>query len=295
LASTATPAEVAPPPAAVRRGVSGGVVVAVVVIVGVAGILSGIELGKTYFSSAASNKSQFLVVGTNIPFPPFEDYNYSSGVYTGFDIDFASAFANATHRTLVIDNYADFSTLLAQTGAGVVDMAASAITSSGSAGAARNMSMSFSINYYNANQAVVVKSGSSLSCPTQTCTVTLLKSLTIGVQTGTTSQSWAQQYFVPNVTGRWSQVKNFTTVDTEVAAVTAGAIDAMVIDAAPAGSIANASGGALREAGLIITNELYSFAVAHGDPEGLLPIINSVITQAYASGWYKAELKKWFK
>ena len=45
---------------------------------------------------------------------------------------------------------------------------------------------------------------------------------------------------------------------------------------------------------MIITNELYGFAVAHGDPEGLLPVINSVITQAYSSGWYKAEIKKWF-
>jgi ABC-type amino acid transport substrate-binding protein len=294
MAETVTTTTASPPPEAMRHGVRTGVVVAVVLIVAAAGILTGIYLGRTVFSTSSSAKNQYLVVGTNIPFPPFEDYNYSSGAYFGFDIDFAQQIANATHRTLVIQNYADFTVLLSDVGAGVIDMAASAITSSGSAGAVRNSTMAFSTPYYNANQAVLVKSSSSLACATQNCTVADLKSLSVAVQTGTTSQSWVNQYFEPNDTSGWAQIQNFTTVDTEVTAVTAGAVDAVIIDAGPAAAIAAASGGALKVAGLIITHELYSFAVAHGDPEGLLPTINSVIAQAMTSGWYAKEIKKWF-
>jgi polar amino acid transport system substrate-binding protein len=294
MAQTGTDAPASPPPEAMHRGVRTGVVVAVVVIVALAGVLAGVELGRTVFSPSNSAKSPYLVVGTNIPFPPFEDYNYTSGAYFGFDIDFAQQIANATHRTMVIQNYADFSVLLTDVGAGVVDMAASAITSSGAAGAVRNMSMAFSNPYYDANQAVLVKSSSTLSCAMTGCTVADLKSLSLGIQTGTTSQSWVDQYFEPNDTSGWAQISNFTTVDTEITSLTAGSIDAVIIDAGPAASIAASSGGGLKVAGSIITNELYSFAVAHGDPEGLLPVINGVISTAYSSGWYAKEIKKWF-
>jgi len=265
-----------------------------VLIVAAAGVLTGIELGRTVLSPSNSTQSPYLVVGTNIPFPPFEDYNYSSGAYFGFDIDFAQLIANATGRTMVIQNYADFSVLLTDVGAGVVDMAASAITSSGSSGAARNLTMSFSAPYYDANQAVLVKSGSSLSCAATGCTVADLTGLNIGIQTGTTSQGWVDQYLQPNDTGGWSHIFNFTTVDTEITSLTAGVLDAVIIDAGPAASIAAASGGGLKVAGSIITNELYSFAVAHGDPEGLLPVINNVISTAKSNGWYDKEIKKWF-
>jgi polar amino acid transport system substrate-binding protein len=292
MAEAQSSAASAPPKEALRQGVGKGLVITIAVVVAAAGILTGVELGRTVF--APPGKPQNLVVGTNIPFPPFESYDALNKTYYGFDIDFASQIANATHRTLFIENFADFSALLTTVGANGVDMAASAITESGSQGAARNMSMSFSIPYYDANQAVLVKSSSSLSCPSSGCTVALLKNLTLGVQTGTTSQGWVQQYFEPNDTSGWSQIQNFTAVDTEVTAVTAGSIDAVIIDAGPATAIAAASGGNLKVAGLIITNELYGFAVALGDPQGLLPVINNLITTDMTNGWYAAEVHKWF-
>lgn len=282
-----------PPAEAMRHGVSRGVFIVTVVVVAVIAVSAGLYVGKTVLSSSSSSSSHYLVVGTNIPFPPFEDYNYTSGAYFGFDINFSMLIAAALGRTLVIDNYADFSALLADTGAGVVDMAASAITESGSVGLARNATMSFSIPYYNANQAILVKSGSSLKCPTTGCTVANLSSLTIGVQTGTSSQSWLQQYLPPvNETG--GSVVGYTTVDLEIEALTAGSLDAVMIDLGPATSIAQGSGGTLSVAGEVITNELYGFAVAHGDPEHILPVINTVITQSIQNGTYAKLVKEWF-
>ncbi len=284
----------APPPEALRRGIGRGTFVAVVVIVAVIALLAGVFVGKTIYGTGASSKPSYLVVGTNIPFPPFEDYNYSTGQYVGFDIDFSIMIAHATDRTLVIQNYADFSLLLSTVGTGGVDMAASGITESGATGADRNQTMSFSIPYYNANQAVLVKSSSSFSCPSNICNQTELKSLVVGVQTGTTSQAWADQYLAPNMTNPNQQYQKFTTVDTEVAALEAGSLDAVIIDEGPATAIAAGSSGVLKVGGTIITGELYGFAVAHGDPEGLLPVINNVITESEQNGTYQKLVTKWF-
>ncbi|MCI4319766.1 MAG: transporter substrate-binding domain-containing protein [Thermoplasmata archaeon] len=285
----------APPPEALRRGIGRGTFVATVVVVGLLMLGAGLYAGKTYYAGASSAKPTYLVVGTNIPFPPFEDYNYTSGTYFGFDIDLAGMIANATHRTMVIQNYADFSVLLKTVGIGGVDMAASAITESGSVGVTRNASMAFSEPYYNANQAVLVRTASTLTCPSNVCTQEQLKTLTVGVQSGTTSQSWADAYLAPNMSNPSTQYQKFTTVDTEISALRASSLDAVIIDQGPAAAIAASSSGALKVAGTIITGELYGFAVAHGDPEGLIPIINSVLSTAMANGTYTALLHKWFK
>jgi len=282
-----------PPVEAVRRGVSRGVFVAVVVIVAIIAAAGGIFAGKALYGGSSS-KTQYLVVGTNVPFPPFESYNSSTNSYYGLDINFSHYIATALGRTLVIDNYEDFTTLLVDVGHGVVDMAASAITESGSIGAARNATMTFSIPYYDANQAVLVKNGSSLHCPSTGCTVANLSSLKIGVQTGTSSQAWTSAYLTPGNETGGGAVTAYATVDTEVTLLLAGTLDAVIIDYGPALSYASASSGQLVVAGEIFTNELYGFAVQHGDPEHILTVIDYVINQCVANGTYNAWLKYWF-
>ncbi|TLZ51226.1 MAG: transporter substrate-binding domain-containing protein, partial [Methanobacteriota archaeon] len=46
-------------------------------------------------------------------------------------------------------------------------------------------------------------------------------------------------------------------------------------------------------AGPIITNEQYSYAVAHGDPGGFLAKINSALTAMKADGTFQRILDKW--
>lgn len=284
----------APPTEAVRKGMSRTLLAVIVVVVAILAFVGGIGVGNLLYAPKPTT-SPFLVVGTNIPFPPFEDYNYTTGKYVGFDIDFSQMIANAAGRQLVIQNFADFSVLLTTVGKGGVDMAASAITQSGTTGAQRNTTMSFSVPYYDANQAVVVKSTSTLTCAAgTTCVANDLKTLTVGVQTGTTSESWVDDNLASIMPNNATQIKRFTTVDLEVAALNAGSLDAVIIDQGPATAIASGSSGALKVLGTIITGELYGFAVAHGDPEGLLPIINNVITQSKANGTYQTLITKWF-
>jgi polar amino acid transport system substrate-binding protein len=284
-----------PPPEAMRRGVSRGVFVATVVIVAVIALAAGLYVGKTVLGSSSSS-SQYLVVGTNVPFPPFESLNNTTGTYYGFDIDFSQMIANALGRTLFIRNYADFGILLSSVGAGVVDMAASAITESGAIGATRNGTMSFSEPYYDANQGILVRSGSSLHCPsvaTGGCTQGNLTSLKIGVQSATSSYFWLQSYVIPNETAG-GQVEEFTTVDSEINFLLTGTLDAVMIDLGPANSIVAANPTTIRLAGEVLTNELYGFAVAHGDPEHLVSTINTVITNSMTNGTYDKLITKWF-
>ena len=284
----------APPTEAVRKGMSRTLLAVIVVVVAILAFVGGIGMGNLLYAPKPTT-SPFLVVGTNIPFPPFEDYNYTTGKYVGFDIDISQMIANAAGRQLVIQNFADFSVLLTTVGKGGVDMAASAITESGTTGAQRNNTMSFSVPYYDANQAVVVKSASTLTCAAgSTCVATDLKNSIVGVQTGTTSESWVDDNLADLMPNNATQIKRFTTVDLEVAALNAGSIDEMIIDSGPATAIAAGSSGALKVLGTIITGELYGFAVAHNDPEGLLPIINNVITQSKANGTYQRLITEWF-
>lgn len=283
----------APPTEAVRKGMSRTLLAVIVVVVAILAFVGGIGMGNLLYAPKPTT-SPFLVVGTNIPFPPFEDYNYTTGQYVGFDMDLSKMIADAAGRQLVIQNFADFSVLLTTVGKGGVDMAASAITESGTTGAQRNATMSFSDQYYDANQAVLVKSTSTLACTNSVCTADDLKTLTVGVQTGTTSESWVDDNLADLMANNATQIKRFTTVDLEITALNAGSIDAVIIDSGPATAIAQGSSGNLKVTGTIITGELYGFAVAHGDPQGLLPIINKVLSDAKSDGTYQQLLTKWF-
>ena len=282
----------APPAEAVRRGVSKSLFAATVVVIAIVAFAAGLGAGNFLFGGKQAAK-QYLVVGTNIPFAPFEDFNTSSGQYEGFDIDIAMLFAAATGRTLVVQNYFDFKVLLTTIGQGGVDMGTSAITMSGTAGAARNQTLSFSDVYYAANQAVLAKTSSTLACASSICTANDLKTLIVGVQSGTTSEGWVNDNLKQLMADPTKQIKTFVGVDTEIASLTAGSIDIVIIDVGPAKKFAAASNGALKLVGQIITEELYGYAVQKGDPQGLLPVINSVLAQAKANGTFQQLLTKW--
>jgi len=279
----------APPPEAVRGGVSKTLFVVTVVIVAIIAFLGGVGVAGVILPRTPPAKTN-LIVATNVPFPPFEDFNTTWGGFEGFDIDLSQLIATQLGRTLVIRQFTDFQALLGTTGKGGVDMAASAITSSGVTGANRSKFMSFSDSYYDANQGALVQTSSTFACAVPSnCTGADFANLNVGVQQGTTSEAWLNDNKDPTTT-----VTPFTAVDTMLAALRLGSIDAVIIDYGPAQSFAAGSGGALRVGGTIITNELYSFAVPLGDPDRILPVINQLLTQIKADGRYNTLITKWF-
>ncbi len=278
----------APPPEAMRGGTRRGIGVALVIAIAVVTFLAGLGLGYFVFTPPTKLK---LIVGTNAPFPPYESYNDTTGQFVGFDIDIAQLVANALGREMVVRNFNNFDLLLSTAGQGGVDIAVSAITMSGPKGAERNNTMDFSNSYYSANQAVVVRVADTFSCPSSICTQTEVLHNTIGVQSGTTSEGWVDQYIFNNQT---EQIFRYTDVVDEINALKGSVYRLMIIDEAPARAIAAGSGGSLKVAGVIVTDELYGIAVANNDPKGFLPTINSVLAQIMADGRYNQLVTKWF-
>jgi polar amino acid transport system substrate-binding protein len=283
----------APPSEAMRGRGAGRMTPIIAIVVAIVAFVAGIGAG--YFVFSAPPAKAKLVVATNVPFPPFESYNDTLGRFVGFDIDLASLIANATGRQLVVRNFDSFDLLLTTVGNGGVDMAASGITMSGTPGAKRNLTMSFSAPYYNANQAVITLASDTTVCPNSICTTRQIGNKTIGVQSGTTSESWVDANIKPFDRNNATNIHRYDSVTTELQALRNGVYEFMIIDSAPAANIAAGSSGTLKLLGTIITNELYGFAVAKGDPQSLVPAINSLLAQIKANGVYNQLLSKWFK
>jgi len=267
----------APPPEAMRGGVSKTLFAVTVVLV------------------AIIAPPARLVIGTNTPFPPFEFRNATTDNVEGFDIDLIGRILDDNGIAYDLYDFRDFSALLSAVQVRRVDIAASAVTSNGQIGADRSKIMSFSSSYYEADQGILAKaSDTRVFCGNITdCQPSELQNLKIAVQTGTSSEFWVED----NLPGRNCGDANFTClpdVSSALTALAAGSVDIVVIDLPIAQRTAQQNPTTYRAAGTIQTNELYAFAVAHNDPLGLLPKINASLTKFKTNGVYDQLIAKWF-
>jgi polar amino acid transport system substrate-binding protein len=129
-------------------------------------------------SSSDSGNSDTLLVGSDIPYPPFEQGKAPG--YDGFDIDLVNEIAKRTGKTVKYQDTA-FDTIFRDVAQGKFDMVASAATITPE----REQTVDFSDPYYEANQAVVVATGSDIK------SVADLDGKIIGAQDGTTGDSYA--------------------------------------------------------------------------------------------------------
>jgi ABC-type amino acid transport substrate-binding protein len=284
-------ADATPPPEAlksVRKGMS----IATVVVVAVAAFIAGYGTHSALAPASGPAAPKIYVLGTNTPFPPFESLDANETI-VGFDIDLIGAILHNAGKTYTLKDFRDFSALLASVNTHRVDIAVSAITSSGTTGATRNGTMSFSTPYYESDQAVLVRHGyTGITCqadPTG-CTATDIGNLKIAAQAGTSSEFWVSD----NVANASAQMTTFPDVTQVLEALRTSSVDIVVIDKPAGDGIVAANPSLYTIAGTIQTNELYSFAVPKGDPDGLLPIINGQLTAMKADGTYNQILHKWF-
>jgi len=280
----------AAPPAAAMRGK--GVSSVIVIVVAVITFLAGLGVGSVFLGARAPPAKTILVVAVQVPFPPFADFNKTSGEFEGFEMDIVKLIAAELNLTPVYRQFSNFPALLAETGTGGVDMASASITIT----AARNATMDFSDTYYIADQGVLVQSSSTLVCPSNDCTNSpqTLKDSIIGVQQGTTSFIWVNSTVKPLMSDPANQIKVFAQVPEVLTALRQGVVDVVIMDLPVVTAYANAPSSGLKVVGKILTNELYGFAVANNDPQGLVPVINAVLSRIRASGDYDDLITKWF-
>jgi glutamine transport system substrate-binding protein len=251
---------------------------AVLLVGAVAIVVAGCGGGGSSSSSSTTSEKpsgggEKLTVGSDIPYPPFEQGK--PGEYTGFDVNMMEAIGEKIGRTVEFEDSA-FETIFAFLGQGKFEAVASAATIT----AEREKTVDFSDPYYLSEQAILVKEGGSID------TVEALKGATIGVQKGTTGEAFVEEK------GEAGEIRSYPTGPDAVNALNAGTVEAVVIDIPVAEQAVKETAG-LEISAAIPTEEEYGIAVAKGNTE-LLEEINSGLKEIEKDGTYTKIYEKWF-
>jgi polar amino acid transport system substrate-binding protein len=218
-----------------------------------------------------------LTVGSDVPYPPFEEFGKTKTEFKGFDIELVEAIAKKIGRTPEFKD-TSFDTIFRDLAQGKFDMVASATTITDE----REETVDFTNPYYlpSAQSIVVTKGNSDLKTGKD------LEGLVVGVQQGTTGEEYVEEEIDTK------ELRTFPQGPDTVPALKAGTIDAIVIDRPVAENIIEADSG-LEISGGIETEEQYGFVVQQGDEE-LLDELNEGLAEVIDSGEYKTIYKKWF-
>lgn len=230
-----------------------------------------------------------LTVGSDIPYPPFE-YNDDSGKLVGFDVELVEAIAAKLGIEAVFVN-AGFDTIFTSLAGGQFDIVASSVTAYAPEGTSafdtvqeRREIVAFSDPYYPARQSLTVDTKASPDIKT---TEDLPEGVRVGVQRGTTGQSWAKDNIGDQV-----ELVTFPKAPQMFEALEGGALVGVVNDLSVAfESIAERPD--LEVVEQIDTGEEYGIAVQK-DNEALLDAINDALAELKEDGTYATLFKKYF-
>ena len=222
----------------------------------------------------SSGGGETLTVGSDIPYPPFEQGK--KGSYTGFDVELMEAIGKEIEREPeFIDS--SFETIfrdLAQEKFEAV-MSAATITEE------REKVVDFSLPYYLSEQAILVKEGSEITGLSD------LKGKVVGAQQGTTGLELGKEK------AEASELRPYPEGPAADNALKAGTVEAVIIDAPVAKQQAEELGG-IEIVEKVPTEETYGIAIAKGNTE-LLEGINEGLKMAIEDGSYTKVYEKWFK
>jgi polar amino acid transport system substrate-binding protein len=224
-------------------------------------------------TSSEGGGGEPLTVGSDIPYPPFEQGK--TGNYTGFDIELIEAIGEKIGRKPEVQD-TSFETIFRDVQQGKFDAAISAATITEE----REKAVDFSNPYYLSEQALLVAEGSPFK------ELKELEGKTVGVQQGTTGQELAKE----EIGG--AEIRPFPEGPDAVNALKSGTVEAVVIDAPVAENAVEKSGG-VEIAEKIATEEDYGIAVAQGETE-LLEEINKGLEEVEKDGTYTKIFEKWF-
>jgi polar amino acid transport system substrate-binding protein len=218
-----------------------------------------------------------LTVGSDVPYPPFEEFGKTKSEFKGFDIELVEALASKIGRTPEFKD-TSFDTIFRDLAQGKFDLVASATTITDE----REETVDFTNPYYlpSAQSIVVTKGNSDLKTDKD------LEGLVVGVQQGTTGQEYVEEEI------ETKELRTFPQGPDTIPALKAGTIDAVVIDRPVAENIVEAESD-LEISGGIETEEQYGFVVQQGDEE-LLDELNEALQEVIDSGEYKTIYTKWF-
>lgn len=215
-----------------------------------------------------------LTVGSDIPYPPFEQGK--PGNYTGFDIELMEAIAEKMGRTAEFQD-TSFETIFRDVAQGKFEAVISAATITPE----REKAVAFSDPYYLSEQAILVKEGSDITGLAD------LEGKIVGAQQGTTGLELGKEK------ANASELRPYPEGPDAVNALKSGTVEAVIIDAPVAQNAVEKSGG-VEIAEKVPTDEKYGIALAK-DNTGLLDEINQGLKEVISDGTYTTIYEKWFK
>jgi polar amino acid transport system substrate-binding protein len=243
------------------------------VVTAMAVVVSGCGSSDGGGGTSGGGGSETLTVGSDIPYPPFEQGK--PGNYTGFDIDLMEAIGEKLGRSVEFQD-TSFETIFRDVAQGKFEAVISAATITPE----REKAVAFSNPYYLSEQAILVKEGSDITGLSD------LSGRTIGAQQGTTGLELAKEK------SDASEIRPYPEGPDAVNALKSGTVEAVVIDAPVAQNAVEKSGG-VEIAEKVPTDEKYGIALAK-DNTSLLEEINQGLEEAIADGTYTTIFKKWF-
>ena len=219
-----------------------------------------------------------LITCTHLPYAPFQS-NDDTGKTVGFDVDMIDLVAKklGVEQGIVdtpfegIKSGQDLST-------GKCDIAAAGMTITDE----RKKAILFSLPYFDATQALLVKSDSTVA------TLADLKGKKLGAQAATTGLDYAKSKQAEN----GYEVVEFQDLATETQALTTGQVDAAINDLPVWTEAIKENKGATKVATQFDTGEQYGFGMKLGN-DALKKVVDEAITTAKSDGTYAALYTKW--
>jgi polar amino acid transport system substrate-binding protein len=232
------------------------------------GAVGAAALGETYS------------VVTDPSWPPFEWVD-PAGNIIGFDIDVMRCVAALEGYEITIQSY-EWEIIFEDVGIGRVDIGASGATIT----PARSLMVDFSVPYWTSDQAILVRTKEDPDNPGELIPeMNVVEALTggykIGAQLETTGAGWVQGELIDK--GFSITLQEYPLYPLAVLDLINGNIDVVIQDE-PASRTSAEAEDAITINGIIVTNEQFGYFVAKGDPNGLLPKIESGINKLKASG-----------
>lgn len=209
-----------------------------------------------------------LTVCSDTPYEPFE-FKDDAGRDTGYDMDLLRAIGERAGLELAVIDL-PFDGILGSLEAGDCDVVASAVTITEE----RAQQVDFTDPYFDADQSLLVKADQAEA----KATLAELADATIGVQSGTTGETYA------NENNPGAEIKSFEDSDGLFSALEAGEIDAILQDL-PVNAYRATQDTSVVVVETYPTGEQYGFAVKQGN-EGLLSFLNEGLEALRADGTF---------
>ena len=212
-----------------------------------------------------------LTVGSDIPYPPFEQGNAPD--YEGFDIDLINAIAEEMGlETEIVD--APFDVIL-QGGQGRFDLSIAATTIT----PARENRVDFSDPYFEAEQSLLVQAGGDVASIDD-----ITADSVVGAQDGTTGETYAEE-------NTDAEVRPFPEIDDAYNALASGQVDAVLNDL-PSTKAAVEDNPDLEVAETFSTDELYG--IVFPQDSSLVDPVNEALQTVKDNGTLADIYSEWF-